>query len=430
MTYTSLRFVATSALLWSIGFGCQVDDADLETSSLVSFTITPAANEVDVLRVDVSGSATLAYVSAGEATVEIFVNGASAYVESFDAAASRELAFETTLPLTEGTNEIVALLDYGDNQLSQNAVVTVADGLQAFTLTPAATAVNVYEVDVTADVALGFMSDDEATLEIAVNGRAVYLESIDASGSKTAQSKPTLPLSRLGPNDIVATLRYRGNELTERAIVTVDPAAPSVSFPAWTTAHTQQGTVSVSLDAEWTVDAVAFSRDGGEFLPATALGGGDFAVDLVDLDIGDNALTVRVTTSNRGTVQVHEFHDVVADIAPVFACNTPSAAMLPDTELLERNRFERRTMVGYFGDPDGGHTFAFVLSFEDDGIPMQTVGTVLSAARTSLLVEHDIDRADCGDAPCTQSYGLRLLVDDEPVALCSNGSFGLIRRTP
>ena len=430
MAYTRTGSMVALALACSAAWGCHVDDADLERSSLISFSMTPAAMAVDVLHVDIDGAATLAYVSEGDATVEVFVNGASAYVESFDARASREITFNATLPLVEGDNEIVALLAYGFDELSQSADVVVADGLQGFSLTAAASAVNVYEVDVTADVSLGFMSDDEATLEISVNGDSVYLESIDASAVKTAQSTPTLPLSRMGPNDIVATLRYQGNELTARVTVTVDPAAPSVVFPAWTTAYAQQGTVAVSIDSEWTVDEVAFSRDNGAYLPATALGGGDYQLALEDLDIGDNALTLRTTSSNRGNVQVHYFHDTVDGIVPVFACNDPSGSMLPDTEMRERNRFERRTMVGYFGDPNGGHTFAFLLDFEDDGAPTQTVSTVLTFARTSLLVEHDIDRADCGGAPCTQTYGLSLFVDDDPVALCSNNSFGIIRRTP
>jgi len=430
MTRTRIRTILSLALALASAGACEVDDADLESSSLIAFSITPASTSVDVLEVDFTGTATLAYVSGEDASIEIFVNGASAYVESFDASADRDLAFAGTLPLSEGDNQIVAHLTYNGDELTQESVVTVADGLQAFTVTPAAATVNVFEVAVTNDVSLGFTSDDEAILEIAVNGDSVYLETIDASASKTSQSNPTLPLSRVGPNDIVATLRYQGNELTQRLSVTVDPAEPAVTFPAWTTAYTQSGTVAVALDPAWTVEEVTFRRDEQPFAPAVELGGGDYQLALENLDIGDNELTVRVVSSNRGHYQEHLFYDVVPNITAVFNCGNPSASMLPDTELLERNNHEARTMVGYFGDPDGGHIFAFLIDFEDDGAPYQTVAQVVSSGRTSLMVDLDITRARCGDAPCTQSYGLALYVDDDPVPLCSNGNFGIIRNLP
>ncbi len=328
------RFISILGLVFAcaVPLGCSVDDADLEGSGLVSFALTPASTSVDVLQVDVTGTAGLAYLSDDDATLEILVNGASAYVESFDASTSRDLAFSATLPLQEGDN------------------------------------------------------------------------------------------------DIVARLTYNGHELAQRVTVLVEPAAPTLAFPSWTTAFTQTGTVTVTLDANWTVDEVAFSVDGGGFAPAADLGAGAYDVALTELDIGDSDLVVRVSSSNRGYSQVHEFQDTIAGVVPVWDCNNPNAAMQPDTELLEQLKVENRTMVGYFGDPDGGHTFTFLIEYDDQGDPFQTVGAVVSPGRTSMMVGLDIDRADCGNNPCTQNYALSLYVDGNPTPVCSNNSFGVIRR--
>ena len=59
----------------------------------------------------------------------------------------------------------------------------------------------------------------------------------------------------------------------------------------------------------WTIDEVVFSRDDGTLEFATDAGSGDWQLALTNLDIGNNALVVRVTSSNRGNSQVHYFND-------------------------------------------------------------------------------------------------------------------------
>ncbi len=405
--------------------GCQIADADLEVSSLVDFSITPSSTDLDQLSVEVTGSATLAYTSEDDAaTLEIYVGGARAYVESFDASASRELDFAADLPLEEGENEIVAHLEYHGEVLTRSVVVDVAEGVQGFTLTAAQAEVDRFEVGLTVDTALGYYSGDAATLEVAVEGQSVYLETIAATDSLAAQLTPTVPLSRVGPNEIVATLRYRGNEWTQRTTVTVAPAAPELTFPTWTTDHEQIGSVTVDLDPAWTIDEVAYSVDDGPFTTAALDSGTSYLIALSDLDIGDNQLVVRVDSSNAGHSQSHFFADTISAIEPVFDCSSP-ASMEPNTTLIANNNYEVRTLRGYFGDPAGGHTVTFVITFVDDnGNTYVNPAATLVYGRTSIDAEFNVNRWRC-DGTCTTDYDLEVLVDGN--LLCSEANFGIIR---
>ena len=83
-------------------------------------------------------------------------------------------------------------------------------------------------------------------------------------------------------------------------------------------------------------------------------------------------------------------------------------------------------MLGYFGDPDGGHTVTFIIEFIDDnGDQFINPASVLTKGRSSMDVEYNVDRFRCGNSPCSENYDLSLVVDG--VGVCSQNSFGTIR---
>jgi hypothetical protein len=133
---------------------------------------------------------------------------------------------------------------------------------------------------------------------------------------------------------------------------------------------------------------------------------------------------VRVITSNDGHQQLHLFHDVVADVAPVFDC-TNNTNMLPTSDLIRNNRTEVRSMQGYFGDPDGGHTVTFVVRFTDDnGRTFTNPAEVLTYGRSSMDVAFNVERFRCNNNPCNDDYDLSLLVDGQQV--CNQNNYGTI----
>jgi hypothetical protein len=99
--------------------------------------------------------------------------------------------------------------------------------------------------------------------------------------------------------------------------------------------------------------------------------------------------------------------------------------MLPNRKLLRDNRTEVRSMIGYFGDPDGGHTLTFVIEFTDEnGDTFVNPAIVLTKGRTSVDVQYNVDQFRCNNNPCTDSYDLSLFVDGQ--AVCSQIAFGTI----
>jgi hypothetical protein len=282
----------------------------------------------------------------------------------------------------------------------------------ALSLDTEAAAVSSYEVDVTITGEFAFLSDEAAVLDLSVNGNIVHSQDIDVTTSMTSTINATLPLSKAGPNEVVATLRYYGEELSERASVDLQLPAPTLAFPSWTTAHEQSGTLSVSAPAEWSIEEVALSVDDGEFLPLEDMGEGVFLANLKDLDIGDSTLTARVITNNGGHTQEHLFHDTVEGVVAVFDCSAMSS-MQPTTQLIGNNNYEIRTMRGYFGDPDGGHTITFMVGFvNDNGDAYENPARIMTYGRNSMDVELDVNRFRCND-PCQDDYDLSLYVDGQ-----------------
>jgi hypothetical protein len=98
--------------------------------------------------------------------------------------------------------------------------------------------------------------------------------------------------------------------------------------------------------------------------------------------------------------------------------------MLPGTGLVQDLGTERRTMIGYFGDPLGFHNVEFVLEAEVDNLgPYATIGTILSRGAFSIDVAFDVDPFGCGNN-CEQDYTLDVLLDGS--SDCRAEAFGQI----
>ncbi len=295
--------------------------------------------------------------------------------------------------------------------------------LDTFTVSAASDEVAVMQVSVSGQASLSYSSIDNATVEFFVNGKSLFEESHNASEQLSFDFSATLALDP-GPNDIVAQIRYNGDTLSQSFTVTAAPANPSIVLPVWTNSFTQSGTATITPGTGWNIENLSYQVDDGAFVPAEDLGNGDFDIALQNLDIGDSRLTLRVATSNGGFEQVHFFSDVVSGIAPVFDC-MQSTSMLPTSRLIGNNNAEVRSMQGYFGDPDGGHTITFVIAFVDDnGESYVNPATVITKGRTSVDVSYNVDRFRCNNNPCNDTYDISLLVDGQPI--CSRTAFGVI----
>jgi hypothetical protein len=146
---------------------------------------------------------------------------------------------------------------------------------------------------------------------------------------------------------------------------------------------------------------------------------------LTELDIGDNALALRVESSNLGHSQTDLFYDTIEGIVLVFDCDSPEDSVLPSEDMIHDNGSEVRTMLGYFGDPAGGHTVTFMFDFvdrwDDD---YENVASIVNYGRYSITAEFDVSEARCDatNGDCRVPYGLTVWVDG--VELCSNSHFG------
>jgi len=212
------------------------------------------------------------------------------------------------------------------------------------------------------------------------------------------------------------------------------PPDPVVTFPTWTADHDQSQVVQVAAPPGWKIDHVEYSVDGGKWTEATPTGTDNgYTVALTNLDIGPNTVALRVESSYRDQSQTDLFYSTTPDIAPVFDCTTPAASMLPSPTLQHDNGTEVRTMVGYFGDPAGGHDVTFTMDFTDgNGNAFQNVGSIVSYGSNAITVSFNVATAWCNTNPggpgngvdCDLPYGLTVSVDG--VQLCTNPTFGVV----
>ena len=405
-------------------------------AGLQSLTLIPPATPT-TLSTHVAGTAALGYVSGTPAQLDVLVNGAVAASRVFDASSSTALAFDVAVSLPHaGANDIVTNLRYGTTTLTDGFTVTVPEGVQSFALTPSASTVDVYEVQVTGDATLGYTSAKPALLELLVDGAPVFAQAYDVSSNPTVAFDVKLPLAHDGSNAIVARLTYDGAVYSDAFTVSVVPPAPQLALPNWqfaidpSVAARLTGDVSVSPPAGWTVAGVATSTDSGlTWVSASNAGGGSWSVTLNNPDIGQHTLLTRVDLMNRGVHQLHTSASTYT-VAPQFNCNGGNNAMSPTTRLIQNNRNETRTMLGYFGDPNGGHTVTFTLSGVDqNGVNVTTVGAVTRYGTFGIDADYNVDRFRCNqwnNNPCTLQYDLDVAVDG--VQLCNKQPFGVVER--
>jgi hypothetical protein len=207
---------------------------------------------------------------------------------------------------------------------------------------------------------------------------------------------------------------------------------PTVTFPSWSTDHDQTQTVQVVPGPGWAVDLVEYSVGTGEWQKASSTGGG-YQVILTDLDISDNAIAVRVTSSYRGVTEVNLYYSTITGVKPVFDC--VAASMLPEATLVENNGTETRTLVGYFGDA-AKHTVTATVGYQDmAGNQYRSVGTISNYGRNSITASFNVSHANCdtgGPPPvnnpfhdCDVPYTLSVSVDGG-ADLCGTGTFAQI----
>ncbi len=423
---------AVGLMLWA---GCNIPDADLKaTAALTDIDMSASTDQLPSRQTRITGTITVGYTSTKMLQVRILDNDTPVYVGSYAVDATSIHVDETVELLDPGVNELTIEATYNAQSIKQKLIVTVPAALQSFSLMPASTAVNVFSVGLSGQIELGHVSDELPSLEILVNGMSVYDESLDAS-SLSVTFSTSVPLLREGPNEIVGIVTYAGQELSRKVVVDVAVDAPEVLFPTWATNYVPHvglslsGDLTVTADAAYTIEDVEFSVDGGPWLPAVYNGGDSYGVTIVDPDIGESVLAVRVVTENDGHLNTTSFFDVFS-VDPIFDCATPTQSMLPDNIFLQNLGRENRTMVGYFGDPLGGHVVSFVLSADvpNDG-PYDVVAMVTSYGRTAMSVQFDVGDLKCQNDPCIGDgldYDLSVYVDG--ALLCQQASFGRIDR--
>ncbi len=320
--------------------------------------------------------------------------------------------------------------------LASACVISDADtlhgALASLAAAPAATTRDVFTVEVTGTLAVNYTSPEPAVLEISVDGAVVLTQSLDVATALDASLAATVPLHE-GPNQIVVLARYRGETLSEQFVVDAAMAPPAISLPTWTptyTAHeglTMSGTIGVAALPAYAVTAVAVSVDGGPWLPSTPAAGGGWRATITNPDLGDSDVAVRATTSVDGHQAVTEAHGVLT-VAPVFDC-TSGTSMLPDNDLIQNNSTEQRVMVGYFGQPSGGHDVAFVIDFTDEnGDPYTVTSSTVRYGIAQIEVAWNVNRLRCNtnNGDCASPYALRVFVDGVP--LCNRTAFGTVIR--
>lgn len=305
--------------------------------------------------------------------------------------------------------------------------------ITGLTLAPASDTIDVFHARLSGQAEVAFMSDEPAVLEVWVDGALVSQSSLSFADALARPLDVEIPVGE-GPNEVVGTLRYHGEERTERFTITAAMTAPMIMVPTWTTTYTPHvgmevtGRIGVTALAAYSVKSVEVSLDGGSWQPAAEAAAG-WDATLNDPDIGDSDVAVRVTTAVDGHEAFTVVHDVL-HVDPIFAC--ASTSMLPSPQLIRNVGTEVRTMVGYFGRPDGGHGVAFLLTANSPNLPGNPRFTIASQTNTysttSMVVSYGIGAFSCdtGATSCDMPYDLQVSVDGVALPACTN--FGVIRR--
>jgi hypothetical protein len=132
---TTSHAAVALAVLAALG-GCAIEDADLqETPAIVEFTLAPEVDETSVFEVTVAGTIEFGVLAAEPAVLDLQVEGASVYRETFDVSTSTSATFEVALPLGRvGPNEIIGVVSFAGQARAAEASVAVALAAPTITL--------------------------------------------------------------------------------------------------------------------------------------------------------------------------------------------------------------------------------------------------------------------------------------------------------
>jgi len=432
-------FIAACAAFAALS-ACAVEDADLSASpAVVSIEASASTDQLADRTTHITGSVELGYTSSQ--MVQLSITDADTEVYSAEiAGGALVIPIDATVDLVQpGANELVVSAGYNGQTAGVGLIVTVPGALQSLSLTPGASAVSTYQVTVSGEVAAGYHSSVPALLQLRVDGAVVHAEELDFSTALTAAYDTVIPLGHDGPNEVVAEVAYGGESLSQRVTVAASAAAPTLAFPSsWADSYdpgnplagkTLSGALDVTPAAGYSVDAVTFSVDGGPWLPAS--GSDPYTIDIVDPDIGDVGLKVRVDSSVNGHHQTTEFAATVA-VVPEFDCDAPALSMTPDNDLYQDIGVNYRTMLGYFGHADSGHTVSFFASGtfrinDTTTSQVEIVSSMVTYGTTTALVSFDVGRVSCANPPCDTDYHLTAVVDGAEVCSDTLARFGRIR---
>lgn len=426
---TFLRFASVASVVALAG--CVAPDGDLAASpALVGLTLDASTDLLSQRQSAVSGTIELGWLDQKLVDLTILDNGTPVYTTSLEAR-NLVLPYDAVVDLLSGgPNALTAEANYAGQTVTASAVVEVPGALQALDLT-AEGLVSSAEVTVSGGADLGFVSDQPVSLLLTVDGSVAVSRSLDAATTRVEFSEPVV-LPSAGPHVVEARVSYEGAALAQSTVVVVEPPDPTVALPAWTTAFTPgvemraSGSLDVSAPAPWSVAAVRASTDGGATWWDLAPGAGTtWDVAVVNPDVVSQPVRFAVDTVHHGVVHTTTWDDELA-VDPVFDCNNPGS-MSPTTEMIANHNTEVRSMIGYFGDPDGPHAFTFTIdaSVPGDG-PYQVNAIVRQRGRFSIDAEYNVDQLDnCGFDGCTIDYDLTASMDGQ--VWCAETNFGVVR---
>lgn len=284
---------------------------------------------------------------------------------------------------------------------------------------------------ITGTITLGYVSPFDVTLSIYDGEVLVFQSTLDAT-SLQIPVDAEITLAGTGERQVNLVVEYHGQQVKQTTILQAALLEPQVTFNTWTTDFDPDtgmlatGGVSVTVDPAYTITSVRYAVDKGAWFDAQSNDGIHFPIAIHNPDIGDVLVDVEVVVRLNNEQLISRFTDTFT-VHPVFDCNNPAQAMIPENDLIANMTEEHRVMKGYFGDAAGGHVLAFVVTanIQNDGI-YQSVSEVQSYGPTAVGVKFYVNPLRCQNDPCNTPYRLDFYLDG--ILQCSRDNFGVIYR--
>ncbi len=404
-------------------------------SAIKNFILTTPSSTVNKLSAQISVHTVFGYKSSNIATLLVSVNGKGVYSKNIDVSSSLSSDIAMIIPLNEGKNSIVTKMTYNGHVATQSILVVVDSAIKSFSATPQATTVSVYNVNLNIASQFGFFGDNPANLLVTVNGKKMIEKDVAVNSASALTYSESIPLNLdvEGENVVVVTLAYGSVTQSKTFKVTVAPNAPIFSFPGhWASAFSPSegmkvsGNATLTMDATYKLKEILLSVDNGEYLPQTFTDNNDgtftVALKTQNPDIGTSLVTVKVVLNVNGREKTYFFNNSFS-VDPVFNCNDPNS-MSPTNDMIQDNKLEVRTLKGYFGKPDGGHSLTFVIKGISGGDTYTVEGKNIKYGFQGIETEFNVDKFRCGPGTCNVPYKLYFYVDG--VKVCEKDNFGNI----